>query len=294
MARDWPLAAMAIVLAATVALGTKDGLAKLMVADYPPVFLAWLQYSATYLLVAPLAVMRHGASALAPRPFGLQTLRGLFVMVTPLQFFIATRTVPLAEAHALMFAGPPLAVIWSALFLGERVRHHRWMAVICGFIGIWLVLRPNFSKAEIGHLFAFGAGVSLSAYFVLSRRIGSQTPALAGITHSVLFGTILLLPLVWLNWPAALSAQPGALAMFAVLAALGQALLILGFNFGPASFIAPFHFAIILTSIAFGIVVFRWIPDAMTLLGIGIVIASGVYIAVREARLGKIRDDTLP
>jgi len=266
-------------------LGVKDGFAKMAVLETGPVFLAWLQYIATWVFVAGIIVVREGPAKLIPTPFPLQLLRGVLVTVTPLQFFLSAQYIPLAESHALLFTGPLLTVVWSKFLLKEHVGPHRWLAVICGFAGILIVLRPDFSQAQIGHLFAFGCGVTQSFYFIINKRAAELSTPLASIAHSVIFGSVLLLPLVLWNWPDISAAQLPTLGWFALFGAIGQSLLILAFSYAPTSLIAPFHYSIIISSIAFGWVAFDYFPDAITFLGIALVITAGVYIGRREAQL---------
>lgn len=277
-----------IVIAANL-LGLKDGFAKLSVEATGPLFLAWLQYVATWVFISGFVVAREGTAALIPTPFKLQLLRGLLITVTPLQFFISTQFIPLAESHALLFTGPLLAVVWSRLLLKEHVGIHRYLAVVCGFLGILIVLRPDFSQAQIGHLFAFGAGFTQSFYFIINKRAADLSSPVASIAHSVIFGALLLAPLVIWQWPAITTADLSNLAWFALFGAVGQSLLIFGFAFGPASLLAPFHYSIIIASIGFGWLAFGYLPDALTFAGIALVISAGVYIAMREARLARTR-----
>lgn len=285
MSSNLLLTGMIIMIIGANLLGVKDGFAKMAVGETGPVFLAWLQYIATWIFAACIIVVREGPAKLIPRPFGLQMLRGVLITVTPLQFFASTQYIPLPESHALLFTGPLLTVVWSRFLLKEHVGPHRWLAVGCGFVGIIIVLRPDFSQAQIGHLFAFGCGVTQSLYFIINKRAAELSTPLASIAHSVIFGSVILLPLVLWSWPDISAATLPTLGWFALFGALGQSFMILAFSCAPTSLIAPFHYSIIFSSIAFGWLAFDYLPDALTFAGIALVITAGIYIGRREAML---------
>lgn len=287
MPRSLPLTGILIIVIGATCLGLKDGFAKLLVGDLNPVVLAWVQYTSVWVFMAGLVTVRQGPAKLVPTPFRLQAVRGLLITITPLQFFISTQYIQLAESHALLFTGPLLAVVWSHFFLKEHVGPHRWLAVLCGFLGIILVVRPDFSNAGIGHLFAFGSGVTQSFYFIFNKRLAELSSPMASIAHSVVFGTIILLPFAIWFAPDMGTVHLPNLSWFIIFSIAGQSLLILAFSYGPTSLIAPFHYSIIVSSILFGLVAFNQFPTPLTLLGIAIVISAGIYVAQREARAAR-------
>jgi drug/metabolite transporter (DMT)-like permease len=273
-----------MMITATACLASKDGIAKLLVSDYHPVLLLWAQFTAIWFVLAPIIIFRHGLRALWPRPFAIQFLRGLFSMLTVLFFFSSIQYIQLAEAHAMVFVGPLLATILSAVILKEPVGRHRIIAVVIGFSGVLLILRPGFSAASLGHFLALGAGVSVAFYFLCNRKAANLAPPLASVANSVSIGMVLLSPALFFIGTVPAWEHSGLFGLFFLIAIAGQSLLVLSFNFGQASLIAPFHYSQIVSSVLVGYLLFNQVPDKITFAGIAIVISCGLYIAYREAR----------
>lgn len=284
MQRQLPAIGMAMMIVGASCLATKDGFAKMLVQAHHPIVVMWLQYFIIWIAVAPLVAYKHGLPALLPKPYGLQFARGFFSMSTVIFFFFAIQYIQLAEAHAMVFIGPLLATALSPFILKERVGIHRITAVLIGFSGVLIILRPDFSAASFGHVIAMGAGFSIAGYFLTNKKAAGSAPPAASVAHSVIVGTLLLLPIIPSLWVMPHSSELTQFGAFFIFSIAGQALLVISFNFGPTSIIAPFHYTQIIMSVVFGWLAFNQIPDIVTMMGIAVVIGSGVYIALREGR----------
>jgi drug/metabolite transporter (DMT)-like permease len=268
-------------------LAVKDGFGKVLVlSGHHPVFLLWFQFATTWIFLAPAVAYRHGATAVIPKPFWMQSLRGFLIMAVMVLFFVSLKYIQLAEAHAMVLIGPVVATALSPLFLAESVGWRRWIAVLVSFIGVLIVLRPELTGVGTGYFIALAAGFGVGCYFIANRLVAGAVPPLAGVLHSVAVGTFFLLPfMIWIapefhgqHWPVYL--------LFAVLGLIGQTMLIVAFDHGEASLIAPFHYAVIIASILFGYIAFGQLPQPIAFVGIFIIVASGLYVAIREARSG--------
>ncbi len=289
MKRHIPVLGILLMITATACLASKDGIAKMMMPEYHPIMLVWAQFTAIWLILAPIIVYKHGLGALWPRPFGLQFLRGLFSTFVVVFFFFAIQYIQLAEAHTMVFVGPLLATILAAVILKEPVGRHRILAVIVGFSGVLVILRPDFSAASAGHFMALGAGFSLAFYFLCNRKAADLAPPLVSIANSVSIGMVLLVPALFFVGEVPAWNDAGMFGLFFIIAVIGQSLLVMSFGLGPASLIAPFHYSQIISSVTVGYVLFNQVPDEVTFIGIAIVILCGLYIAYREARLNGSR-----
>ena len=193
---------------------------------------------------------------------------------------------PMAEAFALMFLQPAFVTIMSVLFLKERVKVSRWMAVAIGFAGVMIVLRPGYTPLSIGHvgaLFAgFGGAVSVVSFRAAGRKEKRISLLGAGILGSICIPGLLMLPsFVWPN-----TQQWGLLASYGLLAALANMLLASSTTRAPAAYVGLIQYSQMLWAIILGYLVFLNGVDRLTLLGATLIIASGLLTLVRGKQVG--------
>lgn len=283
-----PLLGILLMIAATMFLPLKDGIAKVLGDHYSPWWLLWLQYLFMYLVYAPFIVRSHGTSVLWPRPVGLQFLRGICIIGAVGGFYWALQFIPLADATAISFIGPIVTTALSPFFLKEHVGIRRWTAVVAGFCGVLLILRPDLGGERVGYLISLGAGFFAGTFYVLNRKLAGVSAPMVTVTYTAFSALILLtliLPFVW-SQPRGEDFLP--LLAFVAISLIGQTLLVISFNHGPASVISPFIYGNIIMATALGYFVFDDFPPLLTWIGIAVLIASGIYIAVRESRQKRV------
>lgn len=154
-----------------------------------------------------------------------------------------------------------------------------------GFAGVLVILRPGFNEDITGYLIAFMSGLLFGVFYLCNRLLAGHHPPFVNIAHNVLFGTVLLapiMPFVWIDPP---QAQLVNFAGLVIIASLGQSLMVSSFLFGPASTIAPYQHSVIVFVVIVGYVIFGTLPDLLTWVGITMIVGAGVYIAVREKQL---------
>ncbi|EDP64276.1 Permeases of the drug/metabolite transporter (DMT) superfamily protein [alpha proteobacterium BAL199] len=279
---DRPLLGIGLMLASVALLPIMDGFAKAMADSFAITQLVWARFLFQSLLIVPLALGTSPKAMLRPSHLPLQLARGVGILIGTFLFFSAIRTMPIADALALLFIAPLIVTALSPLVLGEAVGIRRWMAVLVGFGGALVVLRPGLTVLQPGALLALGAGASFAGYVLLTRRLSHAAPPLVTLAITSLVGlvaTSALLPAVWVT------PQPMQLAAMAAMGAIGAGghyLMIRAFEKAPASLLAPFGYGEILTATIVGYYWFGDFPDGATWLGIAILIASGIYISVRE------------
>ena len=172
--RTTPLLGILLMVLATIFLPTKDALAKLLGGSYSPVWLLWAQYLFMYIVLAPVIVRQHGLGVLWPQRLGLQALRGLFIVVAVGSFYWSLVFIPLADATAMSFLGPIVTTALSPVILQEKVGLRRWLAVLFGFFGVMLVLRPDLGGERLGYVIALGSGLFAGLFYIMTEN--SQTP----------------------------------------------------------------------------------------------------------------------
>lgn len=269
-------------IAATQIVPLMDGFAKYLSPRYPAWQLTWCRFLVHFLTLLPIVLVKFEWRELWPRQPLLQIARGAFLVVATALFFAAIARIPLATALALMFCYPLIVSVLSPRLLGERAELRRWLAVVAGFGGILVILRPGLIAMEWGSVLALLAGCAYSAYFLATRKLSGTAPPLVTLAYTAVFGGVVLTAAAPLYWvPPALADLP-YMAGIGLAAACGHYLIILAFERAPATVLAPLGYGEIVMATLIGYVVFGDFPDRWTWLGIAIVIGSGSYVLLHE------------
>jgi drug/metabolite transporter (DMT)-like permease len=204
-------------------------------------------------------------------------------------FFYALRYLPLAEGSAFMHLAPIMIVVLSQPLLGEKPTHIRWAAAIMGFAGVLVLLRPGSSVLHPAVVLVIAAAVCNALYQILTRRLPGDS-AYTTLFYSALVGAAgFTLALPWGFDGAAFSwTDAGLLVAMGLFAGLAHWLLITAFMIAPASLLTPFTYLQMVWATLFGYVVFGQLPDRWSALGMGIIVGSGVLLALVERRRARM------
>ncbi len=277
------IAGIVLFLGAGLTFTGLDTIAKYLTRDYSIVQIAWARYTfavITMMALVPPAYRRRPLASAWPT---LQILRGGLLAGVTLMFFLAVSHLPLADVTAVGFATPLIVTALGALVLGETVGARRWIAVFVGFCGVLIIVRPTATVHwAVFVTLAMAAG---NAVFQILTRVASRydSPHTSASYTAIVGAVVLTLaaPFVWkspdlIGW---------ILHMLIGLAGgVGHYLLASAYNQAPASTLAPFTYLQLVWITIAGLVVFGDFPDGWTILGAGIVVASGIYVFYREAR----------
>ena len=166
-----PLSGILFVSTALSINAVKDGVAKLLGSYYPPLMLVWIHLAFTCLLLMPLVFKKYGRTVLFPQKFGIQVLRStLFVLGISL-FYWSLNYIPLADTTSMVFIAPIVVTALSPIILGEKLGLHRSLAVLVGFVGVYIILRPEFSGDRFGYILGLGAGSCLGMFYMANRKL---------------------------------------------------------------------------------------------------------------------------
>lgn len=215
---------------------------------------------------------------------GLWLLRGAFAVIGSLSSIIAFTALPMAEAFCLIFLLPVFVTILSVVFLKEPVGWRRWSAVIVGFLGVLIVLRPGFRELTAGHLAAIVGGFSGAVTIIILRALGGKEKRIslygAGLIGPILVSGLLMLPRF--AWPN--GEQWLYLAGYGLLAAGGNVLIMLASAKAPASLVAPTQYSQMLWGVGLGYAVFGDRLDGWMFLGMAVIVGSGLFTFLRETK----------
>jgi drug/metabolite transporter (DMT)-like permease len=259
--------------------------AKLLAGSVPVVQIVWARTLVHTLFVVALFGPRHGWWRLfVTRRPATQLTRSLLLLVSTSLFFTAIGKVPLADATAVSFTSPLLVAALAGPMLGERVDLRHWLAIAAGFAGALIVIRPIGGATNPYLFLVLGNSACYAVYQILTRRVAAFDRPETSVTYSALIGTLVLSVVAPLSFKAPAGPPEWAmLATLGLLGGLGHYYVARGFTLGPASILSPFHYVQLVGAAAMGFLVFGDVPSAWTWVGAAIIIASGLYIAWREA-----------
>jgi drug/metabolite transporter (DMT)-like permease len=260
-----------------------DVLAKTLGAEGQPVMQSvWSRLALGALLTLPLLAAREGRNGLTPRAIPLNMLRGLAIISTTFFFFSAMKFQGIAQTLSLYFVQPILVIGTAPLLLGERMKLSRWLAVVGGFIGVLVIIRPGMIALNPGALLALASGASAAVVILTSRMLASKASALSNTFYTSLWGGIVCTLIMLWQWQAPTPTQ--WLMMFGI-AALGTTcnfLIIKAFEWCEASLLAPFGYAEMINAVFLGWLFFGDLPDRWTFVGVAILIGAALYASSRE------------
>lgn len=261
-----------------------DLLAKLATETMSPFQVTWARQAGLALAVLALLAYR-GAHLFRSRHPGLQILRGAATSVSATCFILALAYVPLASAVSVTFVAPFIVTILGMVVLRERISPQRWIAVIMGFLGTLIIIRPGADTFHPAILFVVIAASAFAVRQVISRFLAGTDPISTTIVYTGLTSTLLVsiaLPFVWTT-PATWREVTLLLSIGAV-AAMGELMIMRALDIASAAVVSPLHYTTILWATFWGYLVFGQLPDGWTWTGTAIVVASGLYSLYRDAR----------
>lgn len=266
-------------------LSSLDATAKILVRDYPVWWIVWARYAGHVLVVVPLAWHKVGPGFWRTRQPVLQIARSTLLLLATIAFFSALRFLPLAEASAISFLAPMLMVLLARPLLGETVTPARWIAVAAGFAGVLLVTRPGSAAFHPAALLMLGMALCNALYQLLTRKLQGDS-AYTTLFHSGVVGTIAFTALLPLLAPHPLPSAGDAMLflLLGVLAGLGHWCIITAFLQAQASQLTPFGYLQMVWPLVFGWLLFGQFPDRVSIVGMAVILASGVWLAWRERR----------
>lgn len=272
------LRAILMTLGACASFSVMDTLVKLLSARFHPVQIACFIATVGLIPAVVSAISRRDPRALHTRAWRLQLGRGVLMLIGGVAAFISYAALPLADAYAIGFMQPLIITALAWPLLGERIDTRRWAAVLVSFMGVLIVLRPGAGVFGLGAVAALVNALCNGSAVVLIRRAHARDAAEAFAFWGnavVACGTALALPWFWVTPTAA------ELGVFLIAGLLGGSSFLVmarALQLAPAPAIAPFQYSQMTYGILVGLFVFGDVPDPLTLIGAGVIIASGLYV----------------
>ncbi|HEX7923387.1 MAG TPA: DMT family transporter [Bradyrhizobium sp.] len=283
--RSARLAGIGLMLLSIFMFSFGDAMGKFLVATYSVGQLLWLRACAALLVLLPIVWKRRADFLHLERPW-LQLLRVTLSTLEVAAFFLATVYLPLADVITYYLAGPIFVTAMSGLVLGEHIGWRRWTAILVGFCGVLIALRPSAQTISWPAMIALGGSLSFAVLMLITRSLRA-TPDIVLATSQFVGTFILGLVLSPIGW---VTPSAGSLVLFFTAGIISVAALLCvnrSLKLAPASVVVPYQYSMIVWAVIFGFVVFGDVPSWATIIGAAIIIAAGLYIFVREQQLGR-------
>lgn len=277
-----PLRGILLFMLALMLFALLDATSKHLSASFAVPLLVWARYTLHFAIMLVFVAPSMRLQLVRTDNLALQVVRALALVGTTGFAMMAFRSMPLAEATAVLFLAPLLVTLLAGPFLHERIGAGRWAAVLVGFAGVLLIARPGGALNLAGVLWALAGAACYAAYQLLTRRLSHAEHPLTLLFYTALVGTAVMslaLPWFWFEFAPA-PRQWLMIASLGVYGGVGHFILIRAFRLAPASTLTPFGYTQLIWAGLLGWMVFGHIPDAMSTAGMAVIAASGLWLAL--------------
>jgi drug/metabolite transporter (DMT)-like permease len=281
-----PLRGILLFMLALMFFALLDATSKRLSATFAIPLLVWARYTLHFVIMLVFVAPAMRLRLVKTGNLTLQVVRALALVGTTGFAMMAFRSMPLAEATAVLFLSPLLVTVLAGPVLGERIGAQRWSAVFVGFAGVLLIARPGGALSLDGVLWALAGAACYAAYQLLTRRLSQAEHPLTLLFYTALVGTAVMsltLPWFWFEFsPTVL--QWLQIASLGLYGGVGHFILIRAFRLAPASTLTPFGYTQLIWATLLGWLAFGHVPDALSAAGMAVIAASGLWLALGQRR----------
>ncbi len=277
------LKATLLALLAFAIYSTHDVVVKHLGASFSPFQIVFFSSLFSFPLITLMLVRDPTHGNLRPVHPWWVALRSLCVVVSPTAAFYAFSVLPLAQVYALLFSTPLLVTVLAVPILGEKVGIWRILAVIFGLCGVLIVVRPGATELNFGHLAALMAAGAAAFQSVIVRKIGQDERRVVLMLYPLLISVAVMSVAMGFVYQPVAAPDLAGFAIVAVFGFIATLLMVSAYTIGEAALVAPMQYSQIIWAVFFGMLLFDESPDAPTLIGAAVIVASGLFIIAREA-----------
>ena len=249
--------------------------------------IAWARYFFSAFFTLSLMIIFYRKTIVWSKNPKLQLLRGLVLAFSTLCFFYSISVISLPKALTLAFVAPITCTAFSPIFLNEKVGIRRWSAVLVGFLGALIVIRPGFIEVNLATLAAVSCGICYGFYFIITRKLSTSDNSLLTLLFTSVVGLLIISIFTPYVWVKPTLNEWFIMALIGFIASVAHLFIIISLKYADASKLAPLGYTEIITNIIISYYFFHELPDNWTYLGLFIIVLSGLYISRREYHLNK-------
>ena len=262
----------------------------LSVFGFPVVQLAFMRYFAHFIISTGRIVHKGlSFSNFSSEHNRLVIIRGSLILISTLLNFFALKFLPLTLTSTILFSAPIVVCVLSSTVLGEKVGKWRWFAILLGFIGIIIAIRPFHASFHWAALLSIMAAISFAFYLLLTRKLAGLVASDTMQFYAGFVGAMVLLPFAIAQWQMPETTLEFLLLIgLGIFGWLGHEILTRAYGYADASVLTPYSYSFMIYLTIWSIVLFDQYPDNWTLLGAGIIVISGLIIWYREKRIQMI------
>lgn len=264
-----------------------DSIVKYAATIFEPLQVVWARYFFHMVLMVIFLAPSQGMRLIRTVKPKLQIFRSMLLLGATICFFTALKYIPLADAGAMGSTSPLFVTVLSVLILGEKVSFRRWSAVVVGFMGALVILRPGFDAVHPAMFLVVGMSIFYASYQVATRKLAGIDSAVTTLFYTALVGSVAMSFTVPFFWTSPDLEGWAILAVIGMFGGVSHFVIIKAFSYTSASTVAPFSYTQLIWTVIFGYFFFDDIPDLFTVTGALIIVASGMYILYRERIVNK-------
>lgn len=255
----------------------------LSTSGYPVIEVIWARYVFAFIFMLVMFLPRNGRGLFTVRRLWTQVVRGLLLFFSSYFYFHGVVYLSLATAASISLTSPLIVTALSSRLLGEPVGPRRWAAVVVGFAGALIIVRPGHANFDWHILWVVASTICSAFYQLFSRRYGQAERPDASATVATVVGTVAASPFVPLDWVMPTSFWHFVLFVgMGVMAGTGHYFLTIAYSQAPAAVVSPFNYTQLIGAAVLGYLIFDESPDVWTWAGAAVIIASGLYVGYRE------------
>ncbi len=282
-----------LMLAGDFMFALNDAMGKWLVASFSVGQVVLIRSIGAFVVLGPMLARQGSAKLFQMERRDLQFLRVLAMTLDTMFFYAAVIYLPLADVMSFYMAGPIYVAALSHLLLGEKVGWRRWTAILVGFCGVLIMLKPSSSAFSLPSIFALVGSLSFAFGIVLNRRLRGTSDTSLVTWQTV--GTLVADGVLTIGtWQTPTAFDLGAMALLGIVSCVAHLLITRALKLAPASTLAPLHYTLLLWAIVFGLIFFGDVPGPRILVGAGVVVLAGMFIFHRQNTVATVPPENVP
>lgn len=293
LSRNLLLAGILLMLGGDFLFALNDAMGKWLVASFSVGQVVLIRSLGAFFILGPMIARQGTAKLFRMERLDLQILRVVVTTLDTALFYAAVVYLPLADVMSFYMAGPIYVAALSHFLLGEKVGWRRWAAILIGFCGVIIMLRPSSAALSLSSIFALVGSLSFAFAIILSRQLRgtSDTTLVTWQTiGSLLVGGALSIG----SWQTPGALDFGAMLLLGIVSCGAHLMITRALKLAPASTLAPLHYTLLLWAVVFGLVFFNDVPSSRILVGSGIIVLAGLFIFHRQKVVDEVPPENVP